>query len=95
MTIAICFKCGEEKWGSLNQCGKCGQAPRTEDEQVLSVAMCDKFFDRDGLKDMADIIKSGKTPWLDAETKAALTKSLKQVHSEGSADNKKPWWKKW
>lgn len=41
MTTAICFKCGSEKTGALLACKHCNNVPITDDELIISLALCD------------------------------------------------------
>ena len=44
MTTAVCFRCGELKFGAFCPC-QCGAMPQTEDELAISLAMTDHYFD--------------------------------------------------
>lgn len=41
MNTAVCFRCGSHKTGAFASCGGCGSSPRTEDELLLSLVLCD------------------------------------------------------
>ena len=41
MTKAICFKCGEEKFGALTACKSCGAIPKGDQELALSLVLCE------------------------------------------------------
>ena len=45
MTQAVCFKCGDIKWGAFNHCENCGAMPKSDDELMLSLAFTDYYFD--------------------------------------------------
>jgi hypothetical protein len=62
MTQAVCFKCGEIKWGALNRCGQCQATPKTDDELMWSLAFSDQYFERDRLQQIGKEIKAGRTP---------------------------------
>ena len=105
MTVAVCFNCGEIKFGAFNHCGKCGARPMNEDDLALSFAMTDHHYDETTLRQMGDKIKIGDSPTLDPETRenilAQLRSSgmLRMMQGGGKASNtdnpsgKKPWWK--
>jgi hypothetical protein len=68
MTMAVCFKCGEIKFGAFCPCSKCASAPRSEDDLALSLAMTDHYFDMPALEQMGKRIKSGEGVSLHPET---------------------------
>ena len=45
MTQAVCFKCGEIKFGAFVLCPHCNARPSADEELVLSLAMTDHYFD--------------------------------------------------
>ena len=106
MTTAVCFKCGEQKFGAFTPCGICKQIPRTDDELVLSIAMTDHYFSVENLMQMGQRIKEGKPPELSGDTKKQL---LTALHSQGisgalkmregnnneSIQKSRKWWRFW
>jgi hypothetical protein len=64
MTIAVCYMCGELKFGAFNSCGKCGGSPKTEDDFALSLAMTDHYFDKPTLEKMGADLKMESRPTL-------------------------------
>jgi len=62
MTQAVCFKCGEIKWGAFNHCDKCGARPRSDDELMLSLAFTDHYFDLEKLQRIGRDIEMGNPP---------------------------------
>ena len=56
MTIALCFKCGDTKFGALLQCQKC-DAPPTGN-MSLDVLFTDHKFSVEILSDFGDVIKA-------------------------------------
>ena len=44
MTKAVCFRCGDIKFGAFNPCGACGETPRNDEDLILSLAMTDHYF---------------------------------------------------
>jgi hypothetical protein len=72
MTLAVCFNCGEEKFGSLVPC-ECGVQPTTENELAWSILLSEWHMSLDELRDVAQQLKLGKAlPQLDPETIEAL-----------------------
>ena len=59
MTHAVCFKCGEMKFGAWLPCSARGARPGTDQEINLSAAMTDHFFDLETLEQMGAKIKQG------------------------------------
>lgn len=79
MTLAVCFKCGQMKWGAFNHCGQCQARPRTDDELALSLAFTDHYFDRDTLQQIGSGIMSGSTPQLPDAWKAKLAPGVQEA----------------
>jgi hypothetical protein len=59
MTVAVCFKCGEFKHGSLTPCPSCGNFPVERVDIINSVAMTDHYLSNSGLEAAGKNIKSG------------------------------------
>ena len=55
MTQAVCFKCGEIKFGAFVLCPHCNARPSADEELVLSLAMTDHYFDLATMKQMGAI----------------------------------------
>lgn len=106
MTTAVCFSCGELKFGAFNPCGKCGVWPASEDDFVMSLAMTDHYLDEPTLRKIGADIAAGKPVHLDEESRQNLLKSLRSLpagvrqlagaiglpqHQEPAS----PWWKFW
>ena len=77
--FAVCFKCGEIKWGAFNHCDKCGARPRSDDELMLSLAFTDHYFDLEKLQRIGRIIKMGNPPQLDEATKSKLSPAVQEA----------------
>ncbi len=77
MTIAICVKCGEFKFGAFAPCPKCLALPKSEDEHALSLMLTDHFLDQPTLETMGVEIKRGNPPSLDPETREELIQELR------------------
>jgi hypothetical protein len=59
MTIAICTKCGTEKFGSFSPCELCGFTPTSNFELAESIILSDHHYTHDELRDIGEEIKSG------------------------------------
>ena len=61
MTHAICFNCGEPKFGCLVPCAACGAGPGGDDDAIaLSFALSDHFMSRDDMARYAALIRTGQ-----------------------------------
>lgn len=58
MTFAICFKCGEEKFGALTACKSCGAIPKGDQELALSLVLCEHLSTKSQLLSYAHEIKN-------------------------------------
>jgi hypothetical protein len=72
MTTAVCFNCGEIKFGAFTPCEKCEATPVNEDDLAISLAMTDHYFDMPTLEQMASDIRIGERLTLEPETYEAL-----------------------
>lgn len=79
MTQAVCFNCGEIKFGAYLVCDKCGKTPHTDDELILSLAMSDHYFKIDDLLQIGRDVKNGTPPQLDEATRKKLLASVPQI----------------
>lgn len=98
MTTAVCFKCGEFKFGAFGPCRACGTAPSNEDELAYSLAMTDHYFDQQTLAQIKQAIRNGEPPSLDPGTKAQLVKQIRSMpplFGFVKRHERKPWWKFW
>jgi hypothetical protein len=59
MTQAVCFKCGDIKWGAFNHRENCGAMPKSDDELMLSLAFTDHYFDLAKLQQIGRDIGAG------------------------------------
>jgi hypothetical protein len=102
MTQAVCFRCGEIKFGAFVVCPHCGGKPKTDDELVLSLAMTDHYFQIGVMRQMGDGIKNGTPPNLDEATRNNLLENLAEIRktpvgkllgdSPRSERKKSKWW---
>ncbi len=79
MTQAVCFKCGEIKWGALNPCRKCGARPTSDDDLMLSLAFNDHHFGAEQLTEIGRQIESGLSPGLSEVTRARLAVEVEEA----------------
>jgi hypothetical protein len=78
MTIAVCVKCGQFKFGAFNSCRKCGAEPRHIDDLALSLAMSDHYFDKPTLEQISKIIQTGREPVIDRTLVQRITEELSE-----------------
>lgn len=80
MTRAICWNCGEWKFGALTACKHCGARPDNEEDVMASMLLTDRQSSDSELKGFAAAIKSGK--WIrvvapvGSEARGAARKAL-------------------
>lgn len=79
MTIAICYKCGEFKFGAFSPCPKCSALPKSEEDHALSLMLTDHYLDQPTLETMGTEIKRGNRPRLDMEAHEELIKVLRDL----------------
>ena len=72
MTLAICPKCGNEKFGALPPCAHCGYIPKTGDEVNYAMLLTDHYHSSADLSRIATEIRHGETPTIDP----ALSESI-------------------
>lgn len=58
MTVAVCFKCGSEKFGALTQCGACKSTPSAEGDLALSLVLSEHLSSKTRLGVLAHEIRS-------------------------------------
>ena len=59
MTHAVCFKCGDMKFGALIPCRSCGATPSSREEIDLSMGLTNHFFEATELEQFGRQIKGG------------------------------------
>jgi len=79
MTQAICFNCGEIKFGSFTECEKCGCTPVSDDDEVVSFLLTDHFYNIDELKTLSNRIKNGAEIEVSEEKKQQVISDIKEV----------------
>ena len=90
MPTAVCFRCGEFKFGAFCPC-QCGAMPQTEDELAISLAMTDHYFDEPTLQQLgAAIQKTGTPPALDPQSHANIIALLRSTDTASILQPQKP-----
>jgi hypothetical protein len=79
MTQAVCFKCGDIKWGAFTNCENCGAMPKSDDELMSSLAFTDHYFDLAKLQEIGRNIEAGRSPQLDQATKDKLLPAVQEA----------------
>lgn len=77
MTIAVCFRCGSFKFGSLCSCDNCLAVPISEDEIARSLVMSDHYFDQSTLEEIGGRIATGGAIHFDSDSLKMITKGLR------------------
>ena len=105
MTVAVCWNCGEMKWGAFNPCPKCKAAPGSEDELAVSLVLSDHYQDKPTMERIGMDIAAGQPAVLDPETRLDCIKNIRDMGLYPDAARatdidytpppvEKPWWKK-
>lgn len=76
MTIAVCFNCGEIKWGAFNACQKCRARPTTDDELTTSLLFTDHYYDQETLARVSEDIRNGVKFNIDDATRSQLAPAI-------------------
>ena len=76
MTMAVCFNCGEIKFGAFVDCDKCNAKPTTDDDRAVSLMLTDRFFQMDTLHEIGKSIKNGEKFVLAEEEKKMYFEAL-------------------
>ena len=82
MTVAICNKCGAEKYGALTKCSYCGSTPSTDDDITESIIFSTNYLSREQLSSISHAIKSGKPPNIDEASFNLLKDKLQRSNSK-------------
>ena len=67
MTKAVCFNCGEFKYGAFVECDSCNKEPNTSDEFALSLAFTDWYTSSERLEEVRRSLQSGYKVVLDED----------------------------
>jgi len=79
MTKALCWHCGEFKFGAFNPCLACDAIPRNEDEIMISLLLTDHYHSEDELELLQARIRGGARIEIDEETRIALLPVVDEV----------------
>jgi hypothetical protein len=79
MTQAVCFHCGEMKWGAFNGCENCGSKPKTDDELMLSIMLTDHNLSADKLAYFGRSIKAGQPPLIPESERVKLRPAIEEA----------------
>lgn len=59
MTMAVCIRCGADKFGAWTPCTACDFTPESDEEMAKSVILSDHHITTAGLKQVSALLKSG------------------------------------
>jgi hypothetical protein len=79
MTQAVCFHCGETKWGSFNGCENCGSKTKSDDDLMLSLMLTKHNLSEDELTRFARSIKAGRPPVIPESERIKLRPAIEQA----------------
>ena len=79
MTVAVCVKCGQMKFGALTGCPACDFVPGTDpddDDDLYSMVLTDHYFSAEVLEQISSGMRAGAPrPKLSAEQEAEFRRS--------------------
>ncbi|NLX25608.1 MAG: hypothetical protein GXY61_06565 [Lentisphaerae bacterium] len=79
MILAICYNCGEKKFGAFCRCPKCNVEPESEYDKATSLAITDHYLSVQLLEKTGTYIKEhGRTPEIPQEVRADMTESIRK-----------------
>jgi hypothetical protein len=76
MTDAVCFYCGDMKFGAFTDCPTCGVKPETDDDLALSLALTDHYLSKANLEQFSQSIQAGKPACLDDDVREKFLHNL-------------------
>ena len=82
MTVAVCLKCGEFKFGTFTPCPKCQYMPNDNESLTKHLLVSDHYHDSDSLKSIADRVKAGQTIEFDPDSLQAAWVSKKDMDKQ-------------
>jgi hypothetical protein len=86
MTIAVCTKCGTEKFGAFNPCDKCGYEPASNRERAESIILSDHHYPRAQLAAFGKLIASGKKVAFDPDAVAEIEAGIERAEQDDGDD---------
>jgi hypothetical protein len=79
VTIAICIKCGECKFGAFFNCEHCGQSPASAKELAISILLSDHYYPIKELEEIgAEIAKTGNLPIFAERQQAKMISTIEK-----------------
>lgn len=79
MTQAVCFNCGELKFGSFTECENCHRTPENDDDMAFSMALSDHYFSLEQLNEIGNKIKNGENVKLNDADKQRFISEMKDA----------------
>jgi len=76
VTEAICWKCGESKFGGFAECPQCEAVPSGEDDLMFSLFLTDHYLSKETMMEYQQRIRNGANLVLDDETRNLLRPSV-------------------
>ena len=76
VTEAICWKCGESKFGGFAECSQCKAVPSDEDDLMFSLFLTDNYLSKQTMMEYQQRIRNGASLVLDDETRSFLRPSV-------------------
>ena len=102
MTLAICIKCGAEKFGAYVHCAACNFRPTSEEDLAKSMMVTDHYFSKETLGEISHDLSSGKPVQFSEENLAQLISEVRKSNlrrmlglTSSDRNQKRPWWKFW
>lgn len=104
MTQAVCFKCGESKFGAFTLCQQCQTRPLSEADLIASLCLTDHYLPLDNLQLIGEQIKSGQPIQFESEHLEKIAVEVQKLLESpmgkmliGNAPlaTQKKWWKFW
>jgi DNA-directed RNA polymerase subunit RPC12/RpoP len=78
VTIAVCIRCGEMKFGAWLACPNCGFQPESGVEKAKSILASDHYFTPEYLEGAAEQIKKGTPPVFSDEQVTSLARDIEK-----------------
>jgi hypothetical protein len=79
MTKALCWQCGEFKFGAFNPCPACNAEPGNEEDIMVSLLLTDHDLSEDELVSLQERIRGGAKIEIDEETRNSLLPVVEEV----------------
>jgi hypothetical protein len=104
MTTAICFKCGETKFGAFTLCKACQSRPQSEDDLANSLGLSDHHHSLAELEKLSLAIKEGLSIQFEPIQKELLMNEVhaflqtpigKMLTGQITITSRKKWWEFW